>query len=93
MSEIQTLADALAYLSPHASTKGPVILTPDKMRQAVGIIEEQLAVKAPRVVAGICPWDAVNDPRSNISVSEPCPVCGMLGTGDAEDVCLGGPRR
>lgn len=42
---------------------------------------------------GICPWDAPNDPRCMIPKTEPCPVCGMLGTMDAEDLCIGGPRR
>jgi hypothetical protein len=41
----------------------------------------------------VCPWDAKDDPRSNIPVTEPCPICGMLGTLDAEDLCVGGPRR
>ena len=43
MAEIQTLADALAYLTPHPSTKGPVILTPEKMRAALAVIESVLS--------------------------------------------------
>jgi hypothetical protein len=43
MAEIQTVEDALAYLRPHPLTNGPVILTPEKMRKAIGIIELALA--------------------------------------------------
>lgn len=34
----QRLADALAYLTPHPTTKGPVILDPAKMRASVSVI-------------------------------------------------------
>jgi hypothetical protein len=42
MAEIHTLDEALAYLRPHPSTKGPVILTPEKMREAISVIEDAI---------------------------------------------------
>jgi len=39
-----------------------------------------------------CPWDAPDDPRADIERDVPCPVCGMLGWTDAEDLCVGGSR-
>jgi hypothetical protein len=41
----------------------------------------------------VCPWDVYDDPRANIPSNEPCPVCGMLGTMDAENKCVRGRRR
>lgn len=32
-----------------------------------------------------CPF---NDPNYHCDINEPCPVCGMFGTEDAEDKCL-----
>ena len=78
MSEIQTLADALAYLSPHPSTKGPVILTPEKMREAVGVVEAEIARlngEMERRGGRTCPF-----PEIDIEPETPCPVCGDLGT-------------
>lgn len=92
MGEIRNLPDALAYLTPHPSTKGPVILTPEKMRRAIEIIKKDLVAGRTHVAIGMCPWDRPDDPRSDIPTTEPCPVCGMLGTPDAEDICIGGSR-
>lgn len=39
-----------------------------------------------------CPFDLHDDPRADVDEKEPCPVCGMLGTPDAEDKCVA-PRR
>ncbi len=46
-----------------------------------------------REAATPCPWDLPGDDRSDREMTDPCPVCGMLGTPDAEDKCFGGPRR
>jgi hypothetical protein len=51
VAEIQTLDEALAYLSPHPLTNGPVILTPEKMREAVGVIQSSLAAERERCAA------------------------------------------
>ena len=56
-------------------------------------VDEFEAREATRRVSVVCPWDAMDDERSDIPETEPCPICGMLGTPDAEDKCLGGPRR
>jgi hypothetical protein len=42
---------------------------------------------------GVCPFDLPDDPRADVEKTEPCPVCGMLGTFDAEDLCVGPSRR
>ena len=42
--------------------------------------------------SGECPWDLKDDPRADVGRDVPCPVCGMLGWPDAEDLCVGGPR-
>lgn len=39
-----------------------------------------------------CPFELL-DPRSDIEPTDPCPVCGMLGTLNAEDKCVGWHRR
>lgn len=33
----------------------------------------------------VCPW--ANGEPAGIGPNDPCPVCGMLGTVDAEDLC------
>jgi hypothetical protein len=42
--EAMTLEQALAYLTPHPSTKGPVHLNPEKMREAIAVIRAALGV-------------------------------------------------
>lgn len=37
-----TLEQALAYLTPHPTTNGPVMLTPAKMREAIAVIRAAL---------------------------------------------------
>lgn len=56
-------------------------------------VAELEAREAARSAAMPCPWDLPDDERADIEKTEPCPVCKMLGTPDAEDKCLGGPRR
>jgi hypothetical protein len=85
MGEIQTLDEALSYLRLHPSTKGPVILTPDKMRAAVGIIEGQLERLDALREAAICPFDKPDNKLADIEPTTPCPVCGDLGTWDADE--------
>jgi hypothetical protein len=42
--EAMTLEQALAYLTPHPSTNGPVHLNPEKMREAIAVIRAALGV-------------------------------------------------
>jgi hypothetical protein len=44
---ISTIEEAIAYITPHPLTKGPVILTADKLREAVvTIVAESMTLRA-----------------------------------------------
>lgn len=63
----------------------------DPRDERIAALEAEIA-RLRRMPKGDCPWDRKNDPRADIEPDEPCPVCGMLGTFDAEDLCVDGPR-
>lgn len=40
-----------------------------------------------------CPWETDNDDQIDyLTEFDPCPICGMLGTSDAVDQCVGSSR-
>lgn len=60
----------------------------DAVLAALGLGEGGENVVVPRGF-GACPFDQRNDPRQRgLKPTDPCPVCGGLGTDDAEDKCV-----